>query len=208
MTNQKFRNSCKIFFFRRLSSSPSTGPAQTRKLTHTSQKKVHTRTPGPGLRSVPISSPVSQNEILNWPTRWCEEKLSSVLLKYSFKQCAACQLWQQQPQTRCAAISYNLPGAHPYEIFGCMLKSTVMLMYKGLCSTDSSLYEQEFNPSVFHILDTWRRSFILSLFSSLPWSRLWKIIVYLATSADGLTTRIFCISTLIRRSSSSPPQPQ
>lgn len=78
-----------------------------------------------------------------------------------------------------------------------MLKSTVMLMYKGLCSTDSSSYEQEFNPSVFHILDTWRRSFILSLFSSLPWSRLWKIIVYLATSADGLTTRIFCISTLV-----------
>lgn len=151
----------RFFFFRRLSSSPSTEPAQTRKLTHTSQKKVHTRTPGPGLRSVPVSSPVSQNEILNWPTRWCEEKLSSVLLKYSFKQCAACQLWQQQPQTRCAAISYNLPGAHPYEIFGCMLKSTVMLIYKGLCSTDSSLYEQEFNPSVFHILDTWRRSFIL-----------------------------------------------
>lgn len=36
----------------------------------------------------------------------------------------------------------------------------------------------------------------LSRFSSLPWSRLWKIIVYLATSAGGLTTFIFCISTL------------
>lgn len=36
-----------------------------------------------------------------------------------------------------------------------------MLTYKGLCSTESSLYEQEFSPSVFHVLDTWRRSFIL-----------------------------------------------
>lgn len=153
-TNKKFQNSCKNkTFFRRLSLSPSTGPAQTRTLLQMSQQKVHRRTREPVPRVSPYL-PSSQKEILNQSVRCCEEKLSSVLLKYSFKQSAGSHLLQQQPQTQSVAVSCNLWGAHPYEIFGCMLKSTVMLTYKGLCSTESSLYEQEFSPSVFHVLDT------------------------------------------------------
>lgn len=58
-------------------------------------------------------------------------------------------------------LPFTTCGARPYEILGSMPKSTVMLTYKGLCSTESSLYEQEFSPSVFHLLDTWCRRFIL-----------------------------------------------
>lgn len=77
-----------------------------------------------------------------FPINQTVKKDSLVLLKSSFKQ------------TRSVAIFHTLCVAHPYETLGCTLKSTVMLTYKGLCSTESSLYEQEFSPSVFHVLDT------------------------------------------------------